>query len=110
MAARDGTQPNASSQGLAYLPPPYCRSDGRIEHLAEDGKQHVKLFNCNFDFTYAEHFHTARFGPGAFIKLLELLFTESTGRQLEIIKHGEPGGFTNSMCDPRPSPPAGALH
>eukprot|EP00891_Asterochloris_glomerata_P004853 jgi/Astpho2/4853/fgenesh1_pg.00069_%23_10_t len=66
------------------------RSDGRIEHLAEDGKQHVKLFNCNFDFTYAEHFHTARFGPGAFIKLLELLFTESTGRQLEIIKHGKP--------------------
>lgn len=66
------------------------RSDGRVQHLATDNKQHVKLFNCNFDFTYAEIFHTARFGPGAFIKLLEVLFTETTGRHLEVIRHGKP--------------------
>jgi hypothetical protein len=66
-----------------------CRSTGNINELAEDNKQHVKLFNCNFDFTYAEHFHTARFGPGAFIQLLDVLFHESTGRHIEIIRHGQ---------------------
>lgn len=66
------------------------RSTGDINELAEDNKQHVKLFNCNFDFTYAEHFHTARFGPGAFIQLLDVLFHESTGRHIEIIRHGKP--------------------
>lgn len=65
------------------------RSDGNLYNLAEDNKQHVKLFNCNFDFTYAEHFHTARFGPGAFISLLDHLFHESTGRHVEIIRHGK---------------------
>ncbi|KAK9823437.1 hypothetical protein WJX72_002729 [[Myrmecia] bisecta] len=67
------------------------RSDGRINHLATDNKQHVKLFNCNFDFLYAEKFHTGRFGPGAFMQLLEHLFSEVTdGRRIEIIRHGKP--------------------
>ncbi|KAL3149471.1 hypothetical protein ABBQ32_002255 [Trebouxia sp. C0010 RCD-2024] len=66
------------------------RSNGNINELATDNKQHVKLFNCNFDFTYAEHFHTARFGPGAFIHLLDVLFHETTGRHIEIIRHGKP--------------------
>lgn len=74
----------------------YPRSNGNINELAEDNKQHVKLFNCNFDFTYAEHFHTARFGPGAFIHLLDVLFHESTGQHIEIIRHGE---FITLSCN-----------
>ena len=73
------------------------RSTGNINELAEDNKQHVKLFNCNFDFTYAEHFHTPRFGPGAFIQLLDVLFHESTGRHIEIIRHGK---FITFSCNP----------
>lgn len=73
------------------------RSNGNINELAKDNKQHVKLFNCNFDFTYAEHFHTARFGPGAFIQLLDVLFHESTGRHIEIIRHGKCTLYNISM-------------
>ncbi len=75
-----------------------CRSNGHIDHLAEDDKQHVKLFNCNFDFTYAEHFHTARFGPGAFIQLLDVLFHESIGRHIEIIRHGKIFSMCTTAC------------
>ncbi|GMH39694.1 hypothetical protein BSKO_07592 [Bryopsis sp. KO-2023] len=67
------------------------RSNGNVNQIADDGIQHVKFIACNFDFTFVNHHPLPRFGPGAFIDLLGLLFSKSTGgRSLEIIKHGKP--------------------
>lgn len=64
------------------------RSDGRLAHPSPT--QVVELYCCNFDFVFATGFAIPRFGPGAFMKCLQQLFYESTGRSLTVHKFGKP--------------------
>ena len=42
------------------------------------------------DFYYMDAYSLPRFGPGAFLQLLELLYHRASGRKLEVRRHGKP--------------------
>ncbi|KAK3262481.1 hypothetical protein CYMTET_28666 [Cymbomonas tetramitiformis] len=64
-------------------------SSGRLGEPA-GSTQKVKLFVCNFDFTYAWANVAPRFGPGAFVRCLETLFYQLHAKNLEYICYGKP--------------------
>ncbi|KAK9833554.1 hypothetical protein WJX81_005671 [Elliptochloris bilobata] len=52
--------------------------------------QAVRVYHCNFDFYYMDAYALPRFGPGAFLQLLEMLYARASGRELEVLRHGKP--------------------
>uniref|UniRef100_A0A7S3AAP9 Uncharacterized protein n=1 Tax=Rhodosorus marinus TaxID=101924 RepID=A0A7S3AAP9_9RHOD len=64
------------------------RSDGRVGSSMDE--QMVDIYCCNYDFVFATGFRNPRLGPGAFMKCLEILFKETTGRELEVKSFGKP--------------------
>ena len=48
----------------------------------------MRLLHCNQDFTFPGAHAQPRLGPGAFLELLQHLFVQTTGQQLQCELHG----------------------
>lgn len=42
------------------------------------------------DFYYMDTYALPRFGPGAWLQLLEMLYARASGRELRVLRHGKP--------------------
>ena len=63
-------------------------SDGRVG--TESPEQVVDVYCCNHDFVFATNFKLPRLGPGAFMQCLEMLYKQTTGRDLRVKRFGKP--------------------
>ena len=75
------------------------RSDGRVGKLSKDGSQVVPIYTSCPDFEYVTEFPIPRFGSGTFGMCVDFLYTELTGRLLEMTTYGKPNKNTYEYAE-----------
>jgi hypothetical protein len=97
-----GSPPHPGASPSSQVLCDVLQTDGRLGHPAGGGTQAVKLYVCNFDFTFAWADVAPRFGPGAFVRCLETLFLGVTGRPLTVclsLRSAEPEKNHGRLCE-----------